>query len=105
MKHSFLKHWMLLGLMGGFLTTVSCGGPGYVGIYAPTAPPLVRVESYGPAPGPGYVWIRGYWGYRGNDYVWNPGHWERPPRGRRRWEDGRWEHRGNRYLWHEGRWR
>jgi hypothetical protein len=81
---------------------VGCGGPGYVGIYARTAPPPIRVESYGPAPGAGYVWIKGYWGYRGNDYVWNAGRWERPPRGRRHWEDGRWEHRGNRYVWHEG---
>ena len=105
MKNGYMKHWMLLGVMGGVLTAVGCGGPGYLGIYARTAPPPIRVESYGPAPGPGYVWINGYWGYRGNDYVWNAGRWERPPRGRRRWEDGRWEHRGNRYVWHEGRWR
>ena len=26
--------------------------PGYVGVYARTAPPPIRVETYGPAPGP-----------------------------------------------------
>lgn len=106
MKRGFMKHWALLGLMGGVLTAVGCGGgPGYVGIYARTAPPPIRVESRGPAPGQGYVWINGYWGYRGNDYVWTAGRWERPPRGRRRWEDGRWDRRGDRYVWHDGRWR
>ena len=68
MKRGFMKHWMLLGLMGGVLTAVGCGGPGYVGIYARIAPPPIRVESRGPAPGAGYIWINGYWGYRGNDY-------------------------------------
>ena len=62
MKRGTIKQWMLLSLMGGVLTAVGCG-PGYVGIYARTAPPPIRVESYGPAPGAGYIWINGYWGY------------------------------------------
>jgi hypothetical protein len=100
-----MKRWMLFGVVAATLTTVACGGPGYVGFYARTAPPPIRVESYGPAPGPGYVWINGYWGYRGNNYTWVGGRWERPPRGRHRWEAGRWEHHGDRYQWREGRWR
>jgi hypothetical protein len=59
MKRGFAKHWMLLGLIGGVLTAAGCGGPGYVGIYARTAPPPTRVESRGPAPGSGYIWING----------------------------------------------
>src|SRR5438034_3412584 len=27
------------------------------------------------APGPGYVWTRGYWRWTGADYVWVPGSW------------------------------
>ena len=100
-----MKRWMLFGVVAATLTTVACGGPGHVAIYARTAPPPIRVESYGPAPGPGYVWINGYWGYRANDYTWIGGRWERPPRGRHRWEVGRWEHRGDRYQWRDGRWR
>ncbi|MEO8050646.1 MAG: hypothetical protein ABI833_09545 [Acidobacteriota bacterium] len=102
---SGIKNWALLGLAAGALTAVGCGGPGHIGIYATTAPPPIRVETYGASPGPGYLWINGYWGYRGNNYVWTPGRWDRPPRGRRRWEDGRWQHRGNRYVWRDGRWR
>jgi hypothetical protein len=99
-----MKRWLLVTVMAATLTTAGCG-PGYVGIYARTAPPPIRVETYGPAPGPGYLWINGYWGFRGNDYYWVSGRWERPPRGHRRWEDGRWERRGGRYQWREGRWR
>jgi len=98
------KNALILGLAAASLGAAGCGG-GYVGLYARTAPPPIRVETYGPAPGAGYVWVNGYWGYRGNNYVWVPGRWDRPPRGRRRWEDGRWEHRGDRYVWRNGRWR
>jgi hypothetical protein len=99
-----MKRWMLFGLVAATLTAVGCGR-GYVGVYARTAPPPVRVETYGPAPSPGDIWINGYWGYGTNSYVWIPGRWDRPPRGRRRWEDGRWERHGDRYRWYDGRWR
>jgi len=99
-----MKRWMPLAVIAAALTAASCG-PGYVGIYARTAPPPIRVETYGPAPGPGYVWMNGYWSYRDNNYSWVSGRWEHPPRGQRRWEDGRWERRGDRYQWREGRWR
>jgi hypothetical protein len=52
-----MKRWRLFCVVAATLTTVACGGPGSVGIYARTAPPPIRVESYGPAPGPGYVGI------------------------------------------------
>jgi hypothetical protein len=99
-----MKRTILMSLMAGALFITGCGG-GYVGYYANTPPPPVRVETYGPAPGPGYVWINGFWGYRGGRYEWNAGRWDRPPSGRRRWEAGRWDHRGDRYVWRDGRWR
>jgi hypothetical protein len=99
-----MKRWMLSILMAATLTAVGCGGPAYVGVYARTAPPPLRVETYGPVPGPGYVWIGGYWGWQANAYHWVPGRWERPPRGHREWVPGRWEQHGDRYRWHEGRW-
>ena len=76
-----------------------------VGIYARTAPPPIRVEAFGLAPGPGFLWVRGYWGWRANDYYWIPGRWERVPRGRRRWDDGYWERRSDHFYWRDGRWR
>ncbi len=34
----------------------------YVGVFATIPSPPIRVETYGPAPGQGFIWIQGYWG-------------------------------------------
>jgi len=99
-----MRRWVLAGIFSSLLVLAGCAG-GRVSFYARTAPPPIRVESYGPAPGPNYVWVQGYWGYRGDNYVWVPGRWDRPPKGHSHWESGRWEHHGDRYVWHDGRWR
>jgi hypothetical protein len=99
-----MRHWVLAGLIAATLGIESCAGT-FVGVYATMPPPPIRVETYGPAPGPGFLWIRGYWVWRTGAYVWIPGRWERIPPGRRRWEDGRWARRGDRYYWRDGRWR
>lgn len=96
------KHPGLLALMIGGLSLAACEG-GYA-YYAPVAPPPPRVETFGVAPGPGYVWINGYWNYRSGGYTWIPGRWARTPRGRH-WEEGRWEHHGNGWTYHQGHWR
>jgi hypothetical protein len=89
-------------LLAAFSLAGCAGGYGY---YASTPPPPGRFEARGVAPGPGFVWIDGYWGYNGGRYGWVPGRWDRPPRGRARWEAGRWETRRGRYYYREGRWR
>src|SRR5262245_42323449 len=96
------KIWLTVIL--GSLSLAACGCGYYSGgYYATTAPPPIRAEVRGYAPGPGYVWVDGYWGYRSNRYAWNSGYWARPPRARAVWVPGRWEHRGNRYYYREGR--
>src|SRR5882724_6164858 len=40
----------------------------------PPPPPIVE-EYYYPAPGPGYVWVGGYWGWYGGRCVWVSGYW------------------------------
>jgi len=97
-----MKRTGLLALMLAGISLSACGG---YAAYATVPPPPLRVERYGAAPGPGYIWVNGYWGYRGNSYVWVPGSWGRPPRGRREWEEGRWERRGGRYYFTRGHWR
>jgi hypothetical protein len=84
------------------MTMAGCSAGVY---YATVPPPAVRVEAFGPAPGPGYVWINGYWGWGGSAYAWVPGRYVRPPRARAVWVAPRWESRGGRYRFHEGRWR
>lgn len=99
---NMIKAGIATGVLFTLLTLDGCAAR--VGVYARVAPPPVRYETYGPAPGPGYVWINGYWGWRANNYYWMGGRWDRAPQGRRRWEDGRWEHRGGGYVWRDGRW-
>src|SRR5258708_6354770 len=43
----------------------------------PPPPRVVRVQP--PIPGPGYVWVEGYWYPAGNRYRWHEGYWTRPP--------------------------
>ncbi len=87
----------ILGLALLATSLVGCGG-GYGYYYA-------NSEVIGVAPGPGYVWINGYWAWRGNSYTWVPGYYARPPRRGAVWVAPRWEHQGGRYRFHEGHWR
>jgi len=89
-------------ILGG-LSLAGCAG-GYA-FYATAPPPPIRVEARGIAPGPGLIWIDGYWGYGGGRYAWVAGRWERPPRPRAVWVPGRWETRRGRYYYRQGRWR
>jgi hypothetical protein len=45
--------------------------------YAPPPAPVVYARPY--CPGPGYVWVEGYWYPAGPRYVWHAGYWARPP--------------------------
>jgi hypothetical protein len=42
------------------------------------APPPLRVEVVGVAPGPGYVWAAGHWRWEGGAYAWHRGEWMAP---------------------------
>lgn len=69
------------------------------------APPHAVVETRGPSPGAGYVWIPGYHNWDGNRHVWVAGRWEQPPRPHARWEAHRWVKRNGGWVLVEGRWR
>ncbi len=94
---------ILGGLSLAGLSLTGCAG-GYA-FYATAPPPPIRVEARGIAPGPGFIWIDGYWGYGGGGYAWVAGRWARPPRPRAVWVPGRWETRRGRYYYRQGRWR
>ena len=84
----------------------ACGEPRHRNVvYVPVAPPPLVVENRAVAPGPGFVWIRGYHVWNGNAYVWTPGRWERVPNGRRDWVPGHWVHARHGWYWVEGHWR
>ena len=64
-------------------------------------PPPPRVGAVRPvAPGPGYVWVEGYWYPDGRRYRWHDGYWTRPP-----YEGDVWigpRHEGG--LYYQGYW-
>jgi opacity protein-like surface antigen len=68
-------------------------------------PPAPIVETRGPRPDRGYVWIGGYHRYEGGQYIWTPGRWDRPPREGQRWVAHRWVHNGDHWELREGHWR
>jgi hypothetical protein len=74
-------------------------------VYVAQPPPPPVVEQYVAAPGPGFVWISGYWWRSGGGWVWMRGHWGRPPHRHAYWVPGRWVPHGHRYAWRPGHWR
>jgi hypothetical protein len=64
--------------------------PGPV-VVAPMAPPLPLAETVVVAPGPGYVWLGGYWSWTGGRHLWTPGHWA-PHHPGYRWVPRQWEY-------------
>jgi hypothetical protein len=84
---------MLLGGVSVLAAQISVGiriGP----------PPPARVVRALPSPGPGFLWVEGYWYPVGRHYKWHEGYWSRPP-----YEGARWvpaHHDGERFF--EGYW-
>lgn len=98
-----MKRRMMVLPLAALMIVGCSGGAGYY--YASAPPPPIRAEVIGVAPGPGYIWINGYWGWRGSRYVWVPGYYARPPHPHAVWVAPRWEHDRGRYRFREGHWR
>jgi YXWGXW repeat-containing protein len=92
-----------LVVAGTLLTSACVGASGRV--YIRSGPPPVRAEVVARSPGPGYVWVPGYYAYERGGYAWVPGRYERPPRGRARWVPSHWERDRRGWYFVEGRWR
>lgn len=75
------------------------------GSYAPSAPPPARYEVYGRRPGPGFVWVSGYWQWARGGYAWYPGRWMRPPHGRSQWVTGGYVRGPRGFGFRAGYWR
>jgi hypothetical protein len=84
---------------------VMYGRPRVGVVYIARQPPVERVEVIPAAPGAGFVWIKGYWGYGGSEFAWVPGRWERPVEGHTAWVAHHWEHDRNGWYLVEGHWR
>jgi hypothetical protein len=74
-------------------------------VYAQVAPPAPLVEAVAVPPGPGYVWVPGYYRWDGRTYFWAPGRYAVPPRPHAAWVPGRWNRHHQGWYWTNGRWR
>jgi hypothetical protein len=68
-------------------------------------PPAPLYETVGVAPGPGFIWIGGYYHWNGGGWVWYRGHYARPPHPGAVWIGPRYEFRGGRRVYLRGYWR
>jgi hypothetical protein len=100
-----MKSLMAALLLGTslFAATACAGASGRV--YVRTGPPPLRREAVLVSPGPGYVWVPGYYRYDRSGYVWVGGRYERPPRARARWVAGHWQHDRRGWFFVDGHWR
>jgi hypothetical protein len=83
---------------------VTTTGPTTGEVLVTQAPPPVRVEMQTVAPGPRYVWTRGYWRWTGVDYVWAPGSWVVRPSLTAVWVEGHWARKSRGWVFIPGHW-
>ena len=97
-----MKRTLWLAPVLALISLVGCAARAGYYVAGPPPPPVVGVVGY--APGPGYLWIEGFWDWRGR-YVWVPGYWARPPHPHAVWvlEGGYYNH--GRYYHRRGHWR
>jgi len=79
--------------------------PGVLFISAQFGPPPPRVEVIGYAPGPEFVWVRGFWTWDGATYLWVPGRWDRRPYPQAVWVPDRWRRHSQGWYREPGHWK
>ena len=69
-------------------------------------PPPDEVDTVvGVAPGPGFIWVGGYWGWGPGGWAWRHGYWGRPPHPGAVWVRPGYVFRGGRHVYVRGGWR
>jgi len=75
-----------------------------VGLSVTIAPPPLPVYAQPPIPGPGYLWVPGYWSYGPYGFFWVPGTWVQPPGAGLLWTPGYWGWSDGFFVWNQGYW-
>ena len=75
-----------------------------VAISVRVAPPELPVYVQPICPGPGFIWIPGYWAYGPDGYFWVPATWVEAPEIGLLWTPGYWGWEDGFYIWHAGYW-
>ena len=76
-----------------------------VGVSITVGPPPLPVYAQPLCPGPGFIWLPGYWAWDpAFGYYWVPGMWAPAPFTGALWTPGYWGWNSGVYVWHEGYW-
>jgi hypothetical protein len=75
-----------------------------VGVSIGVAPPPLPAYLQPPIPGPGYIWMPGYWAWGPYGYYWVPGAWVLPPAVGLLWTPGYWGWGAGGFIFHAGYW-
>ncbi len=76
-----------------------------VGISVSFGPPALPIYAQPPLPGPGYIWVPGYWAYADNGgYYWVPGTWVLAPQPGFLWTPCYWGWGGSAFIFYPGYW-
>jgi hypothetical protein len=75
-----------------------------VGLSITVAPPALPIYTQPAVPGPGYLWVPGYWAWSDDGYYWVPGTWVLPPQAGFLWTPGYWGWVNGAYMWNAGYW-
>ena len=90
--------------VGLLATPVQSSAHVSVGVSVRIGPPALPVYEQPICPGPGFLWVPGYWAYGPDGYFWVPGTWVEPPQVGLLWTPGYWAWENDSYFWHAGYW-
>src|SRR5215471_1240271 len=93
--------FLVLALLLVIASTASFGG---ISFSVTLAPPLLPIYAQPICPGPGYIWVPGYWAYGDFGWFWVPGTWVLAPFVGALWTPGYWHWDDGVFLWSEGYW-
>jgi hypothetical protein len=93
--------WLVLALLLSAIPASSFAG---VFISVNFAPPVLPVYEQPLCPGPGLMWVPGYWAYGEDGYYWVPGAWVPAPYVGALWTPGYWGWSGGLFIFHPGYW-
>lgn len=72
--------------------------------FAHSHPPHPRHEYRAAMPGPGYVWVNGFWDWQATNWIWIPGRWERPAVEGSTWVEPHYYRESTGYRYEPGHW-
>jgi WXXGXW repeat (2 copies) len=100
----FLAIGLLLLALPAVLSVPSAAQIG-IGISVRIGPPALPVYDQPICPGPGFMWVPGYWAWDDDiGYYWVPGTWVEAPQPGLLWTPGYWGWNDGVYAWNPGYW-